>query len=405
MATFTLGSNIKAGLWDYWGEQSAGATLSGTSTKVTAKLDDPVSGEVYSIVYTGNGLKIDDNGFAAGTVTKIQVFGAKSVLFATVSGVSLKAPLLNTDIWNFHNEIFKGNDTFKGSNKADELEPGAGNDIVTANGGDDIIIDGIGSDKYDGGAGYDEVSYGETFWVRWLPATGITADLKAGTVSDPWGGKDTLKNIEAIRGTHYVDKLSGSDTTTATESFAGLAGNDVIDGRGGTDMLQYGRDYDYGARSGIKADLTKGKVVDGFGDVDTVKNVENVSGTIFADAINGDGKANYFYSDRGSDVLRGLAGNDTLQGGEGNDKLYGGTGGDKFIFTSTAGAGDGNDVIYDWDDNSDDIVFNNGGGEVTRFSDLEIVQVGADTVIRYDNSSIKLVGVDKADITSSDFLF
>ena len=43
--------------------------------------------------------------------------------------------------------------------------------------------------------------------------------------------------------------------------------------------------------------------------------------------------------------MNGGAGNDSLWGGDGNDSLWGGNGKDTFIYA----AGDGKDVIYDFD--------------------------------------------------------
>ena len=51
-------------------------------------------------------------------------------------------------------------------------------------------------------------------------------------------GNDTLANFSQIRGSSYNDTLLGSDSVL-TERFEGRAGNDIIDGRGGTDWAAY----------------------------------------------------------------------------------------------------------------------------------------------------------------------
>lgn len=61
---------------------------------------------------------------------------------------------------------------------------------------------------------------------------------------------------------------------------------------------------------------------------DTLVNIENISGSNYADTIIGDANANYLLGGAGNDVLGGGAGNDTLNGGTGDDILSGGAGAD-----------------------------------------------------------------------------
>ena len=70
-----------------------------------------------------------------------------------------------------------------------------------------------------------------------------------------------------------------------------------------------------------------------------VKDIENVTGTQYNDAITGDDQDNELQGRDGDDVLSGGGGNDTLDGGAGDDDLTGGDGDDLFL------VGDGNNII------------------------------------------------------------
>ncbi|WP_207480489.1 GDSL-type esterase/lipase family protein [Arenibaculum pallidiluteum] len=61
---------------------------------------------------------------------------------------------------------------------------------------------------------------------------------------------------------------------------------------------------------------------------DTLKNIENVTGSQYYDHVHGDSKANVIHGLGGDDLLSGLGGNDKIYGGSGNDRLMGGSGND-----------------------------------------------------------------------------
>lgn len=114
-----------------------------------------------------------------------------------------------------------GADTLKGSNAADTLAGDAGND------------------QMDGRAGVDMVDYG--VFSSLAIAAGVTVDLATGAGTDPWGGTDTLANIEAATGTAFDDRLGGSGTNNL---LIGAGGNDTIEAGGGGDTLQGGAGTD-----------------------------------------------------------------------------------------------------------------------------------------------------------------
>lgn len=64
-------------------------------------------------------------------------------------------------------------------------------------------------------------------------------------------------------------------------------------------------------------------MLDGWGNSDTIRSIEYVRGSDFADAINMDDRANRVWGNAGDDRINGAGGNDVLDGGGGNDTLAG----------------------------------------------------------------------------------
>lgn len=105
---------------------------------------------------------------------------------------------------------------------------------------------------------------------------------------------------------------------------------DVIDGAGGFNGLFLGTINNRPISHGIVLDLTKAANIldDGFGIVETAKNIEAFNGTGFADKMTGNGGRNNFFGAEGNDSIYGGGGEDTLSGGDGNDVIVGGAGPD-----------------------------------------------------------------------------
>jgi len=202
----------------------------------------------------------------------------------------------------------------------DTLRSGGGNDTLWGQAGDDNLFSGTGNDTLDGGDGYDHLYFSEA-------PGGVTIDLRTGRTSGA-AGADTIRGIELIFGSAFADTFvggsdpvgflggDGDDTITGgpgDEHLEGNGGNDVIDGGGGVDRVAY-----YSAAGPVVVDLTAGTATGGLGN-DTLRNVENVTGSVFGDTLTGNAADNRLEGSDGDDRFFATAGSDWLDGGDGLD--------------------------------------------------------------------------------------
>ena len=222
--------------------------------------------------------------------------------------------------------------TVRGTPGDDELTGTSGPDVIAALGGDDTIDGGGGNDLLCGGAGND-----------------------------------------ALFGNEGRDRIAGGNGRDQT---SGGAGNDALDGGIGFDYVNY-----YVSPSGVRIDLTSG-VASGEGD-DTLKGVESVFGSQFADTIVGSEGSNYVQPFGGDDVVDGGGALDIVfdgvgplaSGTDGDDAFDGGDGLDAVAYseapgpvdanlTTRAATGDGTDEIEGmegiWGSAFDDVLTGDG---------------------------------------------
>src|SRR6185369_1883538 len=99
----------------------------------------------------------------------------------------------------------------------------------------------------------------------------------------------------------------------------GLAGNDIIDGRGGIDLVRYD-----GALASVTVDLAAGTASgDASVGSDTLINIEGVRGSKFDDTLTGGNASNGTDATDSStlEIFLGGAGNDSIDGGQGFDRV------------------------------------------------------------------------------------
>lgn len=187
----------------------------------------------------------------------------------------------------------------------DLIAAGLNDDIVEANSGNDTVWGGSGNDTLHGGTGFDS--------------------LEGGTGNDVlYGG-------------------SGDDSLDGNSGFDWLVpgtGNDTVDGGSERDMVSFSDLPEVAERTNLDfmltLDLGAGTANIFGGEVDQLRNIERVTGSIFADVMRG--------SD-GDDELRGIGDYDWFIATPGNDTLDGGNGLDMVSFLE--GTNSGAPVVWD----------------------------------------------------------
>jgi Ca2+-binding RTX toxin-like protein len=231
------------------------------------------------------------------------------------------------------------------TNGYDQIYGFDGNDSIYGLGGNDDLVGGAGADALNGGLGSDTASY-------YYSAAGIIASLSAGVGVGGEAEGDTYASIENLGGTSFADALVGND---GNNTLYGRSGDDFLDGGEGTDMLWGGSGDDelkggggadwlggdegidtvsyYESPEGVTVLLNTNAAnnVGGWGgdaEGDIFGDIENVTGSIFADSLWGDDGVNELMGMDGNDTLKGFGGADSLHGGNGNDTLAGMDGAD-----------------------------------------------------------------------------
>ncbi|MBD8049688.1 FG-GAP-like repeat-containing protein [Limnohabitans radicicola] len=130
------------------------------------------------------------------------------------------------------------------------------------------------------------------------------ADIYNGTDGDDTIDQNTLRLANYVR----IYPGSGDDKVTVSYAFVqGDAGNDLITDLTGASIVDY-----FASPMGIRADLTTGRVADGYGTTDILINVHELQGSNFNDVIVGSDSNDSFSLNRGDDHLDGGAGIDQL---------------------------------------------------------------------------------------------
>jgi Ca2+-binding RTX toxin-like protein len=204
---------------------------------------------------------------------------------------------------------------------------------VNAGDGDDVLIDGDGAARreiYSGGTGVDTAAYFLENRPVALSLDGAAndgeageGDLVASDVENLTGGaeRDTLTGNAAdnhLRGERGDDRLSGAGGADTFEEGPTASGADVIAGGSGTDRVRYEERTAAGVRVTLDGTGDDGQA----GERDNVQpDVENISGTRFADTLLGSDLANSISGLGGNDGLNPLGGSDRVFGGDGDDRI------------------------------------------------------------------------------------
>jgi Ca2+-binding RTX toxin-like protein len=235
---------------------------------------------------------------------------------------------------NLENIILTGTGALNATGNAsnNSLTGNSGVNVLTGADGNDTLDGGAGADRLDGGAGDDTYVVDNTGDVI-VDTTGVDTVVSS-LVSYTLGAN--LENARAAAGVEAFN-LTGNG---ANNTLTGNAGANVLDGGAGVDQLIGGAGNDTylvdntldlvteAAGGGSDTVLTSVRYA-----LATASEVEvltatgrssiNLTGSEFANAINGNA---------GRNAISGLGGNDVLNGGLGRDDLRGGSGRDTFEF-------------------------------------------------------------------------
>ena len=184
-------------------------------------------------------------------------------------------------------------------------------------------------------------------------------------------------------GGQKADKFYGG---FGSDTFVGGSGRDVFDGgAGGLDVVNYALENGGGA---IKVNLAEGRIVDTYGFVDKVTNIEHIIGTERADTFLGSSTAIYeaFTGGGGADIINGGGGtHNTVRYDNSYSYSYG-------VNVNLKGNSDGSGfgkILY---------YYNSDGPDVDKLIDIQDV-VGtssADTIVGSDQANV-LTGLSGAD--------
>ncbi|HXG47068.1 MAG TPA: hypothetical protein VNO52_05540, partial [Methylomirabilota bacterium] len=299
---------------------------SGNDTLVGSAANNLFSGQ------EGNDLISGGEGFDS-----IYYGGAGSIVANLATGTVVTASHGTDSVSNIEQVI--------GSSADDTLIGGGDSTYVGLNGRPFQILEGRGGDDRIEGAAFnvadpDDFRFNVASYRRSDGAVAIDLSQGTGTmgagwtlaqVDDGYGTRDTLININGLEGSRFGDVLIGDE---GVNWFRGLGGDDVIDGRGGFDVVSYSQSLET-----VFVDLELGIGVDGHGywnsaanngagawmpeGIDLLLNIEGVIGSDLdhdGDELRGDANPNVFYGLGGDDLLDSRdAGPDTLYGGAGDD--------------------------------------------------------------------------------------
>lgn len=325
---------------------NSGETLHGTNSndKILAG-----GGDDFIVCSGGNDILDGQDGF---DVVSYEVF--KQSISVNFKTGSVSAGRIHDKIVNIEMVIgTSGNDRFVGADTGESWFQG-----------------GKGNDRMVGGRGFDWADYYGAY-------AGVKVDLKAGS-SSGYDGRDTLIDIDNIRGSRYDDVLSGDDRGNRIR---GMMGDDIIDGRGGFDLADYRN-----ASGAVFVNLVTGTATGADGN-DRLRNIEGVRGSYYNDTLIGDARSNFFET---------FGGHDKISGGGGRDTFLFASGCDRDVITDFTASGGDRDLIQLY------------MPEIASYQDLvknHMVQSGSDVEIRgAGDDVIVLSQVNIKELSSANFL-
>ena len=296
----------------------------------------PTSLSSYRIEHTATDTLIeidaDGDGIFESTITLSGVINGKLTIAEesdpTVTNDDSGAVYASIVIQQFGGVIdgTDASETLEGTPGDDQIYGMGGDDTIHGGDGVDWLVGGDGNDTIDGGAGEgeDTVVYSDKGEDGGGAVTVNLSNVQVGSqaahsATDTFGDTDTLLNIDEVFGTMRADTIIGS-TDGNYNGFWGLGGNDTLVGGSHDTWIYYHRDQDFGGTAGVTVNLSDvqrgsqaaNSATDGFGDTDTLQNIDRVRATVHDDVVYGNDANNMFQM---------LDGDDFVDGGDGADMI------------------------------------------------------------------------------------
>jgi subtilisin family serine protease len=311
--------SLDNGIWYSWTPSATGiATIS----------TDDGGGNVTTFdttlaVYTGStigSLQViasDDDG-GVGVRSLVRAWVDQGITYRIkVDGFAAATGLLNLHLQNDPITCQGITPTLLGTRAGTTLNGTPGPDVIAAGPGNDTVLSGDGNDRVCGDEGEDFIN------------AGIGDDIVFGG-----SGADEIHGVQGSD--TLVGNPGGGSTDDVGDTINGGPGNDTIDGWTGDDLLQGGPNDDLligaagidtaqyvNATGSVTASLTTGTATGAVGN-DTFSEVENLTGSPFADVLTGDANVNVISGGTGNDSIQGAGNNDIVSGGGGRDTVRGG---------------------------------------------------------------------------------
>ena len=361
--------------------------LDGDDTFIASLDDDTIDGGNNTAI----GDTVDYSSLSSGVTVNAQGGGVYRVTKS--NGVDTLTNIENINASDQNDTLYgdETSNTFYGAAGDDYLDGKGGNDFLYGEADDDTLLGGTGNDLLDGGTGNDTADYSDA------TSTGVTVNLNTSTAQTVSAelGDDTLVSIENLKGSSFADSLIGDSNANIINAGAG---DDEITGNGGADTLNGESGDDLFLGSDFTGDVINGGTNSSVGDrIDYTALGTSTIDVRLLDSGFSDVKVDSVNNHTISDIenITGALGNDTIEGNSANNSLDGNDGTDTISYENATSA----------------VTVNLGGTLTTPDLNLDSVNeatiaansatgatIGTDNLTNFEN----IVGSDNADTLIGD---